>query len=209
MLWQVMIQLQLNYSELVILESGLSQYPYTPDKPNFRRYEVLSQIVGCIKAWFDIFFQSVTDFYLGLSFAHWCQLAQCLMALYKLSSLNEPSWDRTILRRDIDLFDVCDRILAATDEVGIRRQAADNQANVQRSRFEEDMFITITRMLTNVRNTWAQELNGGQPSETEAARLPDENNLASQQFNDRLPMPASFNFLDDAWLTEIFNVSWE
>ncbi|RKU43004.1 hypothetical protein DL546_002685 [Coniochaeta pulveracea] len=205
----VMIQLQLHYTELVILENGLMHNPYIPEKHNFRRYEILSQIVEHVRAWFDIFFKSIPEFYLGFSFAHWCQLAQSLMALYKLSSLNEPSWDRAALRRDIDLFGVCDQLLAATEQAGLRRQAAGSQPNGQRSRFEEDMFITISRMLTNVKNTWAQELNGGKTSETEAVRLPVENSMANQQFTDTVPMQTSFNFLDDAWLAEIFNTSWE
>lgn len=207
--WAVMIQLQLHYTELVILENGLMHNPYIPEKHNFRRYEILSQIVEHVRAWFDIFFKSIPEFYLGFSFAHWCQLAQSLMALYKLSSLNEPSWDRAALRRDIDLFGVCDQLLAATEQAGLRRQAAGSQPNGQRSRFEEDMFITISRMLTNVKNTWAQELNGGKTSETEAVRLPVENSMANQQFTDTVPMQTSFNFLDDAWLAEIFNTSWE
>jgi hypothetical protein len=204
-----MIQLQLHHAEMVILESGLVQNPQIPDKPNFRRYEILSQTVECIKTWFDFFFNSLPDFHLGLSFAAWCQLAQCLMTLYKLTSLNDPFWDRAALRRDIDLLQVCDRIVAATEGAGLRRQAAGNQSNGQRNQVEEDMFMTITRLLSNVRNGWAMELNGRQPTDMEAANLPIDDNLATHQFNAGVPMPASFNFLDDAWLTEIFNVSWE
>lgn len=130
------------------------------------------------------------------------------MSLYRLTALNEPSWDRADLRRDIDLFQTCDRILADMEEVGARRRAASNQPNMPRSQFEDDMFTTVTRIVINIRNVWALELGAVEPSPTGAATHQTENDFADN-INATAPMSATFNFLDDAWLTDIFNVSWE
>jgi hypothetical protein len=74
---------------------------------------------------------------------------------------------------------------------------------------DEDIFTTCTRMIMAMRNVWASELGSLQMGAADPAdKIPDEtgfvDNVAAGP-----ALAAPINFLDEAWLTDIFNVSWE
>jgi len=135
------------------------------------------------------------------------------MSLYKLSTLDEPAWDRTALRRDIDLIGICDRILRDMDESSAyRRQKRPAMAmppGQHSSSADADIFGICTRLIAPMRNTWAAELgvlqmNAANPAaEGLSAQNGFVNSITSGSF------AAPINLMEDAWLTDIFNISWE
>jgi hypothetical protein len=60
-----------------------------------------------------------------------------------------------------------------------------------------------------MRNGWASELGAPQidPTGPAADEPPDDNGFVDNITTG--PMAVPINFLDDAWLNDIFNVSWE
>lgn len=205
-----MINIQLSYTELVVFENGLCRTPYNPKHLDMRRYDILSRIADTIRSWFNKFFPLSKEYYTALSFAMWCQLAHCLMSLYKLSTLDEPAWDRAALRRDLDLIEICDRIIGDMDEAAsFRRPRRSDMAMtppLYPDSTEADIFSVCTRMVVSMRNSWASELGALQmdPTNPAANKQPVENS-----FVDNITMGMPMSLLDDAWLTDIFNVSWE
>lgn len=215
-----MLRAQLVYAELVFLEGGLARTPYSPEKPDLRRSEILSRLGDAVARYFARFwplFEEADPS--ALSFAAWCQMTHGLMTLAKLSMLDEPAWDRAALRRDVDLFEVCDRLIRGMDATGLRRrsEAAGLPAVQRRCVTNFDIFSTCARMIGSMKNAWAAELAALEPDAAAAApaaardqqppRLPDngyvDNNAAAGGWN----VPISF--LDDAWLTDLMSVPWE
>lgn len=206
-----LVRIQLVYTEIVVLENALSRTPYVPNEPDLRRYEILGKTASAIKIWFASFWPISRNYYSALSFASWCQLAHCLMSLYKLSVLDEPAWDRVALRRDLDVFDVSDRIIQDMADAGTARRlsttgrGAGSRSNVAA---EDDIFSTCTKLLTAMRNSWATEMGMAVRSEPNGTSYEP----IATEFVDAVtsgPMAMPMNLADDAWLTDIFNVSWE
>ncbi|OIW24686.1 hypothetical protein CONLIGDRAFT_584386, partial [Coniochaeta ligniaria NRRL 30616] len=207
-----MIRIQLLYSELAVLENSLCRTPYNPKKPDLRRYEILSRIVDTLKRWFDMFFPLSNAHYTALSLAFWCQLAHTIMSLYKISTLDEPAWDRAALRRDIDVLDICDRVIHDMNAASAhRRQIRPEIAATTPSQCaaDNDIFSVCGRMIVAMRNGWALELGAPQmdPTGLAADGPPDDNGFVDNITTG--PMAVPINFLDDAWLTDVFNISWE
>lgn len=178
-----------------------------------------------------MFWPLTREHYTALSFASWSQLANGLMTLYKLSTLDEPAWDRAALRRDIDLLEVCDRIIRDMNDVGAARRRSEmsgvgmatatattpEQQQQQQPPADTDLFAAGGRMIISMRNAWAAELAALEPDAADPAAAaaaaaaglpPPDNGFVDNMTAGGLPLPV--NFLDDAWLTDIFNVSsWE
>jgi hypothetical protein len=206
-----MLRLQLIYTEMAVLEAGLGCTPYNAKKPDLRRYEILSRLAGVVKRYFDAFWPFSKKYYSAMTFAIWSQVAHSLMTLYKLSSLDEPGWDRAALRRDVDLLEVCDRIMRDMDEAAARRRPEVSGVPPDQSQIDTDIFSACGRMIIlSMRNAWATELGVLQAAEADPGagmQAPAENGFVDSFNAGGLAVPA--NFLDDAWLTDIFNVSWE
>ncbi|KAB5566099.1 hypothetical protein GE09DRAFT_1218375 [Coniochaeta sp. 2T2.1] len=213
-----MIRIHLLYAEVALLENGLSRTPYNPKKPDLRRYEILSRTADAVRNWFAEWWSLSDQYFTALSFSMWCQLAHNLMSLYKITTLDEPGWDRSAVRRDIDLLDICERIGGDMNTAAALR--AQKQPDLIASPpgtvpTDTDIFSACSRMMLTMKNVWSAELA--------ALDMPDD--VADPQLSaDKLPPPTAVNgfvdnittgplavpmdFIDDAWLN-MFNVSWE
>lgn len=134
------------------------------------------------------------------------------MSLYKLSVLDEPAWDRAALRHDIDVIEVCDRIIRDMDAAGAyRRQSRPEPTTTTPSQLspDTDMFTACSRMIIAMRNGWASELGAPQidPNGPAPNGPPYDNGFVDNITTGPMAVPTSF--LDDTWLTDIFNISWE
>lgn len=56
--------------------------------------------------------------YRYISITYYAQLARCLVSLYRLSSLDDPKWDRHFVRSQVDLVAVLDRLSKGMSFVG-------------------------------------------------------------------------------------------
>lgn len=134
------------------------------------------------------------------------------MSLYKLSVLDESAWDRAALRRDIDVIEVCDRIIRDMDAAGAyRRQSRPEPTTTTPSQLspDTDMFTACAKMIIAMRNGWASELGVPQidPNGPAPNGPPYDNGFVDNITTGPMAVPTSF--LDDTWLTDIFNISWE
>jgi hypothetical protein len=98
-------------TELSINEMGISKTPPSVSSPGFQRLEPLYACLNSIKSWFDIFFEFPLSAYIGISFPFFAQLGHCVVALYRLSTLEDPGWDKDLLRQTADLLQILDRII--------------------------------------------------------------------------------------------------
>ncbi len=148
-----------------------------------------------------------------MTFSFWCMIAHCLMTLFWLNLREDPAWSRETVRQKLDLFDLVDQLIEALAEAAaMRRLLVGPQA-------EEDMFTKSTRMMKAMKDAWRAEIqaleqNTNPPVTGAGADAGAGERRTNQAFVDGittgpLAMPVSQSLVDDAWLTDIFNVSWE
>ncbi|XXG98168.1 hypothetical protein Hte_004489 [Hypoxylon texense] len=145
----------MHYIELCInetLHTANSNEPLlaTPGKSGssnmtgFERLECLWRSVNAIKSWLDIFFTLPSITLSSLSFLLRAQLARCLVVLYRLSTLEDPSWDRQAVRSTVDLLLVLDRV---ADKLEIGSREIGEQSS-------DEVFIQFSRVIRTFRG-WA------------------------------------------------------
>lgn len=110
----------------------------------FERLECLWRSVNAIKSWLDIFFTLPPITLSGLSFLLRAQLARCLVVLYRLSTLEDPSWDRQAVRSTVDLILVLDRV---ADKLDIASREIGEQSS-------DEIFAQFSRVMRTFRG-WA------------------------------------------------------
>lgn len=148
-------------------------------------------------------------------------MAHALMLLHRLYVLDDPAWDRGAARSRVDLFELCNRIAAILEETGARRRSV----GVPRS--EDDMFSRLSGYMRSMRAAWGAELETAdwregidryrlQPGQW-AAPYPDWGmgpecdscrSMTVVAGQARQPARLMDNMPNDAWLQDMFNVSW-
>lgn len=157
------------------------------------------------RAWFDTFFAVPPIEVPGLPFAVYVSMSHMQAVLYRLTTAEDPAWDKEILRSTADLLAIMDQTIDKLCKVGdvYSLKTDDNDGTV---------FIKGARIIRNVRNSWepalSQFLGGSLPTPSSQAmscsavdtRMIIENPLATD-------MP-SLDLNDMAWMTDIFG-PWE
>ncbi|KAL3431032.1 hypothetical protein BDV09DRAFT_199084 [Aspergillus tetrazonus] len=123
-----------HYAELSIYETihAASPESHPPQRPSLSagpftagldRLECHWRSVDAIKSWLDVFLSLSPAAYVGFSFPFWAQMVRCIMVLYRLSIYADPLWDRSAVRRGVDLLRVLEHI------ANIMQQLVLKQAN--------------------------------------------------------------------------------
>ena len=192
------------YTELIINEVALYKDPGLANNPDFQRHQLLESCLDLISAWFDRFFKIPPSRYVGITFSFFCQMAHSLMMLFHLSMRDDPAWDRAAVRAKLNVFEMCDRLCVGFEEVSKCRRHGLNP--------DEDIFVKCSRITRLMKDWWHAELSAADQSANLAAASGAPAGPASYVdgvTTGPLAMPMSQFMLDDAWLTDIFNVSWE
>ncbi|KAK4165643.1 hypothetical protein QBC43DRAFT_315583 [Cladorrhinum sp. PSN259] len=144
----------ISYTELAIHEVTFTKPRGMPNTviPDMQRYEAMESCLSAIKSWFTRHFSIPSYVYVGMTFSYWCHLAHCLLALYRLSVLEDPAWDRRAVRNKIDLIQICERLRFGFEEIATKTRL-DSGPTV-----EEDGFCMFSKMLTRVGEAWSSEL---------------------------------------------------
>ncbi|KAK4225743.1 hypothetical protein QBC38DRAFT_253086 [Podospora fimiseda] len=145
----------ISYTELAIHEITFTKPRGMPNTviPDMQRYEAMESCLSALKSWFTRHFSIPSYVYVGMTFTYWCNLAHCLLALYRLSVLEDPAWDRRAVRNKIDLIQICERLKIGFEEIATKTMR-DSGPTV-----EEDGFCMFSKMLTRVGDAWSAELN--------------------------------------------------
>jgi hypothetical protein len=205
------------YLELIIHEAFFSKEPQTIHSPDFARFSLLTRALDIIGEWFDRFFTISLDRYIGMNFAFWCQMAHCLMTLSWLTMRDDPVWNRAEVLQKIDILTLCDRMSDNLTAVAERRRLRVGPQP------DDDIFTKSPRLIASMKESWRAEMRAaGLPINTSdadaGAAVVAPGSLgetkAQPAFVDGvttgpLAMPMSQFWADDAWLSDIFNVSWE
>jgi hypothetical protein len=175
-------------TELSINEMGISTTTSSVSSSSFQRLEPLYACLNSIKSWFDIFFEFPLNAYLGISFPFFAQLGHCVVALYRLSTLEVPGWDKDLLRQTADLLQILDRII---DNI---RRVKDSDSE----HYKGEMFTRTIKIFESIRIRCGVKLG--------------ENRSLSDTKEDYLGDPVEDStFIDvsgDTWLRDVLG-SWD
>ncbi|KAI8630201.1 hypothetical protein F5Y19DRAFT_484081 [Xylariaceae sp. FL1651] len=114
-------QLYLNSAKLAIQAQLLSR-PVTQDHTylaRLQRLQDLDSTLSTIESWLAVFFEVPLFFWIGISVDVFAQFTHRLVVLFKLTTLEEPSWDLEEVRRRAGVFEVLDRAAEAVDRVPV------------------------------------------------------------------------------------------
>jgi len=175
-------------TEVTIHENALTKAPIISNNSDFQRLDNLHACLDSIKAWFGVFFKIPVASYLSLPFSIFSQLAHCLIDLYKLSTLDDLSWDKNVVRNTANVLLILDQIVNNVERVNVL-------AGMDQNNTETDLFTIAGKMFRSVRLRWGANL-GVQPSEP---AIP-----TAQNVDETMTEAFSMDLYDDVWLTDLF-----
>jgi hypothetical protein len=179
-------------AELVIHEVAL-RAPSTPNSPELHRLESLYTSLHAAKSWLDLWLSVPTEKYMGVSFTIFFQFSRALVSLYRLSILEDPAWDKALVRNTANVLEYLDKMAY------MMKKCADHLAVPHQP--EWNIFEKGKMMVQCIKEGWEPKL-----MEVWYPSLPSngvENTLDPPNpaiLADILPM----NGFDDAWMMEVF-----
>lgn len=90
--------LHLYSTEVKAHEVAFLKTPPVVNSPGFQRLDCLYACLYATKSWFDLFLSLPPDSYIGFSISIFIQMAHCIIALFRLSTFDDPIWDRSLVQ---------------------------------------------------------------------------------------------------------------
>ncbi len=159
-------------------------------------------MLGTVEKWFELFFSIPASRYIGISCDYWCQMAHCLVALFRLTVREDPVWPRETVRGKLDIFSVCEQLMCAFAE-------AANCSTSENKGEESGIFLKFHDIIRSLRDGWLAEAI---PAANKSTAATDWDGDSPPGFVDTItagPMVILVDQVDDAWLTDFFQVSWD
>ncbi|RAL14436.1 Zn(II)2Cys6 transcription factor [Aspergillus homomorphus CBS 101889] len=129
---------------------------------NIRHLETLHAALAATKAWFDTFLAIPPAEYTGFAFTVFAQLARNLAALYRLSTLDDPLWDRAAVRRTVDILDVLDSVIGNLGQAAAlaRLEGLERGLLAEAEVDEGEVFFYSIGKYESMRLVWERKLGG-------------------------------------------------
>ncbi|KAJ5278979.1 hypothetical protein N7478_004351 [Penicillium angulare] len=189
------IPLHLQRDELVIHDWAI-QTPIYPYSPELQRLESLYTALQATKNWLDVWLSFSPDFYQGLPFTLFFQFARNIVSLYRLSTLEDPGWDRNMVRSTANILDIIERIIYNMKKCA--NMVA--EANPALREFDKGIFDKGMKMMASIKLGWEPKLMEiWYPSLPPSGLNGDEFVAPATDLSNMIPFG-----LDDVWMMEVF-----
>lgn len=113
-------QFYLHSTETTILECFISRKPLQNDRTgvsHFRRIQDLQSVLYSVEHWLTLFLDMPLIYWTGISMDTFTQFTHSLVVLFRLTTLDEPGWDRAEVRKRADVFAMLDRACDLVDRI--------------------------------------------------------------------------------------------
>ncbi|KAL7947445.1 hypothetical protein V8C42DRAFT_286271 [Trichoderma barbatum] len=200
---KAVIQMHLFSTEAQIHSIGLFGAPRIPDTP---RIDSMYASLVAARAWYDVLFSVPLAEFIGMPFSLYVELAQIHALLYRVTSMDDPAWDKEIVRSTADLGNYLDRTidLFTKAEAFYPLRGGIDDASI---------FGKCTKVLRNVRTIWepaiVQQPMGGLPtpsSQVVPGTAPQPPLMVDHSMLPDQDLPTDFG--DINWMTQVFG-PWE
>jgi hypothetical protein len=181
--------------------------------PTRQRIESMYACLKCVRTWFDIFLSIPLQDIPGSPFSVYVELSQIQVALYRLTTSEDPAWDKDIVRNTADLLALLDQTIELFEQL-------DSVYVFRGGEGEETLFVKASKIMKNIRTSWEPALSrhlGGIPtpnSQGQGQTVPANPQIEPPMppipmvpgFN--LPDPNMMDFGDMTWMSDVFG-PWE
>jgi len=179
-------------TELTINEIALSQIPIISNHSSLQQVECLYACVESVKSWFGGFFTIPPIAYIGFPFSIFSQLVRCLVTLYRLSTLDDPAWNKNGVQKTADLLLILDQVTNNMEQVSVLA-GLDNNDSV-----EGDVFSRTAKMFRSIRPEWEAILVG--PDALMVSTLPTLPNANDPPLHEAFAL----DHYENDWLMDLF-----
>lgn len=175
--------------------------------PTVQRIESMYSCLRAIRAWYDVFFAIPLEAFAGYPFPFFTPFSNVQVALYRLTTTEDPAWDKEVLRDTANLLQLLDQTIERFNKM-------ETVYPLKSSQGEDIIFIKVAKMMKNVRAQWEPVLSrylGGVPTSNSQNGLVmgrREETPRTTQTPIPLPDPSMIDFGDMAWMTDVFG-PWE
>lgn len=175
--------------------------PTTPlpwTEPDLIRFESYNNCLRSISSWVNTYLSLPFELQGSLPFGANALLLHILSSLHKISTADDPVWDRRAAHCVIDLVPTCEKIVAVCEKL----RAA--PAMVSPDYGEDDASAKGVAILTNLRAAWQAVMSkidavDGQDSKAgQGVDMTDPGAVAVSQANASLD-PRSTGFFESSW----------
>ncbi|KAF4979890.1 hypothetical protein FZEAL_4001 [Fusarium zealandicum] len=173
------------------------------------RIESMYSCLKAVRAWYDVFFGMPIEEVTGVPFAVYVQLSQIQVALYRLTTSEDPAWDKDLVRNTANL-------LLLLDQAIDRFTRLDTVYYVRAECGDETLFTKGAKIMRNVRASWEPALSrhlGGTPASSGQGQGPGVvsqptaiPHIAEAAMN--IPEYNMLDFGDITWMSDVFG-PWE
>ncbi|KAI5459808.1 hypothetical protein BGZ63DRAFT_258472 [Mariannaea sp. PMI_226] len=201
------LRMQMLGTEVQVHSVGL----FLQSIPTHQRIE---SMFGCLKAvreWYEIFLSVPLLEIPGSPFSVYVQLSQVQVALYRLTTSEDPAWDKDFVRNTADMLALLDQTIELFGQLNAAYPFKVTEG-------EDTLFDKACKIMKNIRISWEPALSrhlGGIPtpnSQSQGQIMPnpvppvDTGLPLHPVFN--LPDPNTMNFGDMTWMSDVFG-PWE
>lgn len=194
--------------------------------PEGQRIDALYSCLRAVRAWYDIWFTIPLAEVPSLPFAFFIQLSQTQVALYRLTTTDDPAWDKEVLRNTADLLVILDRTIERFNDVA--------KAYPMKTTEEDGtLFTKAMKIMKNIKASWepalTQNLGGLSTPISQTTVAAGSSNSGTASTNGPMAIgaepasmapggtglpdagfvdPVTMDFTDLAWMTDVFG-PWE
>lgn len=176
----------------MIHEIALFQLPLISSHRPYdsRRFEYLYTCAQATKSGLDNFLSLSSSDWIGLNFAVILQFSHGIQVMHRLSCLQNPGWDRALIRSTIDVLDYL-------EQVAVRMEQAYENWKIGDAGNETSVFCKGAQIMRSAVPIWAASL--------EKAEKGDERQGSENMESGMDEMLMEFS--DETWFTDFFG-SW-
>ncbi|KAF7564118.1 hypothetical protein G7046_g61 [Stylonectria norvegica] len=177
---------------------------FTQAIPDAQRVESMFTCLKSARAWFDVFFSIPLLDVPGSPFSLFIQLSQVQVALYRLTTSEDPCWDKDLVRNTADLLVILDQTIE-------RFLAVDEAYNLKVDEVEPTLFVKGAKIMRNIKNSWepalSRHLGSSLPTPNSQVMTSQSAEAANMPENMEID-PNALDFNDMTWMTDVFG-PWE
>ncbi|QDS72293.1 hypothetical protein FKW77_006920 [Venturia effusa] len=197
--------LELYATDIIIHETILHKpRTHTPTSlPDLKRLALLDSLLGAIERWFDVFHAVPNSQWIGTPFGSFTQYGHCAILLFKLTTLDEPGWEKEEVVKRANLLDILDRLASRLDTIPQEMQLVDTPEGS-----DSGLFFKAAKLIRGMRASFAAELNNTvaphpQPQQT-ISQIPTNPSTAELLSNVPDPDDVLMLLADDPFMAEMF-----
>lgn len=144
------------YATDIIIHETILHKPHSPSQqslPDLQRLALLDSLLIAIERWFDVFLAVPNSQWIGTPFGSFSQYGHCAILLFKLTTLDEPGWDKEDVKRRADLLEILERLASRLETVPQDLKLVDSPEGSG-----SGLFFKGPKLIRGMRASFAAEL---------------------------------------------------